>query len=98
MLLYLDPNTSASGLVLGSHQILKTVVWHRFTQKIQKNNMVHHRVGNNMSKERNKIFLAITEKKVPNSVSVVIWHDDCHNCFLYCSFTQWLVKVSPSLG
>lgn len=46
-----------------------------------------------MFKERDKIFLAITEEKVPTSVSVVTWHDDCRNCFLYCSFTQCLARA-----
>lgn len=93
MLLYLDPNTSACSLVLGSHQILKTVVWHKFTQRTQKNSVAHHRVGNNIFKERDKIFLAITEKEVPASVSIVTWHADCYHCFLYCSFTQRLARA-----
>lgn len=44
-----------------------------------------------MLKQRDKIFLACKEKKA--SVSVVTWHEDWRNCFLYCSNTQWLARA-----
>lgn len=43
---------------------------------------------------KDKITLVTAEEKVPISVSVLTWHDDCYSCFLYCSFMQRLVRAS----
>ena len=51
-------------------------------------------MGNDIFKGKDKISLVTAEEKVPISVSVLTWHDDCYSCFLYCSLMQGLVRAS----